>query len=200
MTEERVLKRMKEIRQARTCLKLFGEYLGPNGWGGEEVITYNLHRNINIRGNPDFYRTKDNNAFNNMLAQVSSNFYAGRAKNNKERIEALKIYTERQAHVAGHNRRRQMSARRWLHRLGYLEERIDDVEISARWGTSFYKYIYKTTKDFRFSSGINISAGARVLPQGEGKWRLEGFDIYLTPREALEAGVKGYPKENTDGN
>ena len=86
------------------------------------------------------------------------------------------------------NRRRMMTARRIMHRLGLIEDRADAVE-KRNWSRArFESHYWLTTLDLTLDDGLRLMAGTQVFYGGGGEFSNDSVD--LTAEQARLAGVK----------
>jgi hypothetical protein len=92
------------------------------------------------------------------------------------------------------DRRRMMTARRIMHRLGLLEERPDQEEID-RWSrNAFKKWKWVTQNHLMISPSLKLMAGTEVSYLGGGTFGYDDGENFLSAEQAREAGVRRYRK------
>lgn len=172
-----------EARRRRThfaikCKRVLGEYVPMTGPLDEDPVPKMMHDLINFRAG---LQTKPSDV-QNLITNLSRT---------KDLASALEIYI--QPSVSHH--RRVMTARRIAHRLGLIEERADWSEKQRRWdamyGLDADYHTWVTQKPLRWSSGVNLSAGARVYYGGNGTFYTGGDrSIRISAEEAEQIGVR----------
>jgi len=170
----------KRVQYAIRCKRIFGKYIPMTGDinEGDKSLTQKRNKLINYRVDGKSTST----SLNNMLISV---------KTSSHRIDTLKIYGT--SYRGSVDRRRYMTARKILNRLGYLEERSDNWENQQKFDVKYHDAhlsIWRTTKEISWPSGITLSAGTQVFYDGNGEFYTGSqMAIRLYPKDVLKAKV-----------
>jgi hypothetical protein len=176
-------KKYLKNRQTRThfaiqAKRTLGRWIPQTGpiEDADKILTSMMHGLINYRAEMD-------------TAQTGHESLLNFAKN----PESLLRFCE----PSVRHHRRVMHARRIAYRLGLIDERADDAEKHRHRAARFQDqdYLWVTTKDLKFPSGMTITAGSRVEFHGDGEFIFEptsNHRIRLTFEDALAAKIEPY--------